>query len=63
MKTKKTFLNFYKLILEKVKFSPELFWKEYQKAIKLLDDSERNELNNWIYKNGINRKVIIKQGD
>ena len=60
MKTKKTFLNFYKLILEKVRFSPELFWAAYQKAIRLLDDYERDELNDWIYKNGINRKAIIK---
>jgi hypothetical protein len=48
------------LILENIKFSSELFWLAYQKAIKLLNDTERNELNNWIYKNGINRKVIIK---
>ena len=59
MKTTKTYLSFYKIVLEKVKFSPELFWKEYQKAIKLLNDSERNELNIWIYKNDINRNVIV----
>lgn len=57
----KTFLNFYKLILEKVRFSPELFWKEYQKALVLLSDLERDELNRWIYKRGINRKVSTKR--
>ena len=59
MKTKKTFLNFYKLVLDKMKFDQQLFWKEYQKAIKLLNDKERNELNNWVYKNYHKNKVSL----
>ncbi|MDG1915148.1 MAG: hypothetical protein P8I55_11240 [Crocinitomix sp.] len=60
METKKTFLNFYKLVLENMKFDKQLFWKEYQKAIRFLDESEISELNNWIYKNGKDRSVSTK---
>jgi hypothetical protein len=30
-------LNYCKLILDKVSFSPRLFWKEYRKSFRYLD--------------------------
>lgn len=60
MKTKSTFLNFYKLVLENMKFDKQLFWKEYQKAIRYLNENERIELNNWVYKNTASHNVSIK---
>lgn len=59
MKTNKTFLNFYKLVLEKMKFDQQLFWKEYQKALKFLNDKERNELNKWVCRNYHKKKVSL----
>ncbi|MBD3636281.1 MAG: hypothetical protein HUJ25_02980 [Crocinitomicaceae bacterium] len=50
MKVKSSYLNFYKMILEKVKFDHQLFWKEYQKATQMLTESERSELNQWVNK-------------
>lgn len=58
---RRTFLSFYKLILEKVRFSPELFWKEYQKALGFLNTQERDELNQWIYNRKIKRKEPTKK--
>ena len=58
---KKTFLNFYKLILEKVQFSSELYWKEYEKALATLNEKERDDLNHWIYKRGKNRMVNVSK--
>jgi hypothetical protein len=45
---KNTFLDYYKVILEKVSFDPELFYKEYNKAINFLSEEERAALNGWI---------------
>ena len=48
MKRKKSFLEFYKTVLRNVKFDNALFWKEYHKALRHLDDSEARQLMSWI---------------
>lgn len=48
MKYKKSFLEFYKLVLDRVKFDQSLFWKEYNKAIKYLNDTEAEDLKSWV---------------
>ena len=40
-------LEYDKLILQKIKFSEELFKKEYSKAINKLSESESNNLCAW----------------
>lgn len=47
-KCRNTFLDYYKTILEKVSFDPQLFKKEYNKAIDVLSQNERTALNGWI---------------
>jgi hypothetical protein len=47
-KLRNNFLDYYKTILEKVSFDPELFSKEYRKAIDVLSQNERVALNNWM---------------
>ena len=48
-----TFLDYYKIILDKVSFDSTLFMKEYGKAVKQLDDKEIYELNGWLDSQGI----------
>ncbi len=50
---KTTFLDYYKMILEKVSFSKELLIKEYKKAISTLEPKEASDLNHWIKMNGL----------
>ena len=39
--------NYGKIVLEKVSFSKELFWKEYRKFRMLLPDHESTQLVGW----------------
>jgi hypothetical protein len=55
---KKSFLDYYKEILEKVSFDPKLFSKEYQKAKKYLNQSEVQHFDNWIKEKGLNSSLI-----
>jgi hypothetical protein len=48
MKTKNTFLDYYKTVLEKVSFDYQLFDKEYRKAVSILTPQETAALNRWI---------------
>lgn len=50
---KKSFLDYYKEILEKVSFDPYLLNKEYQKAIKLLNQTEVQQFENWVREKGL----------
>ena len=43
-----SFLDYYKVILQKVSFDEELFVKEYQKALSYLEPDEISVLNRWI---------------
>lgn len=56
MKSSKSFLEFYKTVLEKVNFDQQLFWKEYHKAMKYLNESEAKSLMLWVSNK---RKTLI----
>ncbi|HYG18776.1 MAG TPA: hypothetical protein VD816_07600 [Ohtaekwangia sp.] len=43
-----TFLDYYKMILDKVSFDPYLLNKEYKKAIRHLSTHEASDLNDWL---------------
>lgn len=45
---KTSMLDYFKLILEKVRFSNDLFTKEYHKGLKLLTPVEQAELKRWL---------------
>jgi len=47
-----TFLDYYKMILNKVSFDRNLFYKEYIKATQHLHTQEISELNKWLNSNG-----------
>jgi hypothetical protein len=51
--SKNSFLNYYKIILEKVSFDQRLVEKEYRKAKRFLTGHEVQELDNWIETMGI----------
>ena len=42
------YLDYYKTILEEVSFDPQLLRKEYMKALKILNQSEGIELQQWL---------------
>jgi len=59
---KKSFLEYYKEILEKVSFPPHLLNKEYHKAIKVLDISEVSQFHHWIQEQGLHSSLsTVKQ--
>lgn len=43
-----SFLDYYKMILEKVSFDPDLFEKEFRKAIKSVEKNEADQLAAWV---------------
>lgn len=50
---KKTFLDYYKEILQKVSFDPHLLNKEYQKAIKTMSHAEARQFEKWAQEKGL----------
>ncbi len=48
MKHENVYLEYYKMIIEKVSFDSALQRKEYQKAIKVLSLVESEELDKWL---------------
>lgn len=48
---KRTTLEYYKFILERVSFDALLFEKEYRKAISNLPQEDANELKIWVKTN------------
>ncbi len=48
-----SFLDYYKMILEKVSFDKALFIKEYGKALRGLQPSEIDKLNAWVKGKGL----------
>jgi len=48
-----TFLDYYKLILDKVSFDRQLLMKEYRKALGQLSPREVNELHSWLDAKGL----------
>lgn len=54
---KTSFLDYYKLILEKVSFDSHLFNKEYQKAIRTLKSREAELLDSWLRDKGLHSSL------
>jgi hypothetical protein len=50
-------LDYYKMILHKVSFDASLFLKEYKKAIRALQNSEVDHLDNWLRETGLHTIV------
>jgi len=48
-----SFLDYYKMILEKVSFDKALFIKEYRKALQQLQPSETDKLKAWVKGRGL----------
>lgn len=48
-----SFLDYYKTILQKVSFDPDLLLKEYRKALNALHPSEIEEFEQWISSVGL----------
>ena len=53
-----TYLDYYKQILEKVSFDPQLFRKEYLKASNYLGVSEKEALDQWLQARGLGYHVL-----
>lgn len=51
---KTSFLDYYKLVLEKVSFDGQLFDKEYFKALSVLSEHEKTQLERWLKVKGFN---------
>lgn len=54
---KSSWLNYYKQILEKVSFDRHLLAKEYQKAVRTLEEPEVHHLNQWLATTGLSSQV------
>ena len=52
-----SYLDYYKNILTKVSFDPQLFYKEYRKATRYLHSGELSELNNWLVLTGFHNML------
>jgi hypothetical protein len=59
MKTK--FLDYYKIVLDKVSFDNRLFLKEYKKAMNTLRRNKVGHLDNWLRENGLYSIVTQSQ--
>ena len=53
-----TFLEYYKQILAKVSFDLQLLKKEYHKALQLLQESEVEQLNEWMAEQGLYTRTL-----
>ena len=59
----RSYLDYYKYILEKVSFDPNLFLKEYRKAQKSLKKYEENMLQDWLQEKGLHINLVpVKSG-
>ena len=57
---KKTFLEYYKLIIGKVSFDINLVKKEYQKAVETLNQSDLLSLNTWLENKGYQPALLVQ---
>ncbi len=55
-----SFLDYYKLILQKVSFDTALFDKEYQKALQRLRPDEAEQLRKWVEQKPVYRSPQAK---
>jgi len=58
-----SFLEYYKMILEKVSFDRALFIKEYGKALKRVQPSEVEKLKAWVSAKGLVTLPSRGEGD
>ena len=49
---KRSFLDYYKLILDKVAFDKDLLRKEYSKAMTRLPERDKRHLDEWVRSKG-----------
>jgi hypothetical protein len=49
-KSRRGMLEYCKLILSKIRFDKQLFWKEYRKAFNYLKPNEHQALKEWVRK-------------
>lgn len=47
-KVKRNMLEYSKMILLKMTFDRKLFWKEYRKAFRYLNNDEQIKLSKWV---------------
>jgi hypothetical protein len=52
-----SYLDFYKLLLEKVSFDSYLLTKEYRKAVRDLSEKEKEELSKWLHEIGLASRI------
>ncbi|WKN33853.1 hypothetical protein PZB74_11010 [Porifericola rhodea] len=57
---KTSFLDYYKLILEKVSFDPQLLTKEYRKALNALHAQEAQQLESWLIEKGLHPHTLSR---
>jgi hypothetical protein len=58
---KRSFLDYYKLVLDKVSFDQQLFRKELAKAIKTIESHEIEDLFQWLNEKGYSdREYVLK---
>ena len=50
---KKSFLDYYKTVLDKVSFDQQLFYKELVKALQTIDKHEVDDLVLWLRDQGL----------
>nr|MBI1230323.1 hypothetical protein [Cytophagales bacterium] len=57
---KTTYLDFYKMVLQKVSFDKHLLSKEFKKAARDLSDHEKTELMLWLEEAGLMSFVVVE---
>lgn len=58
-KGKQSWSAYYKLILERVGFDPNLLLKEYKKALAIIHPSELGEFQQWMITSGLHQKLNV----
>ena len=57
---KSSWLDYYKVILEKVSFDRHLLAKEYRKAIRTLEEPEVHHLHQWLVTTGLSSQLACQ---
>lgn len=58
-KFKTSMLAYSKIILSKISFDKKLFRKEYKKAFRYLDNSERTALRQWVRAEYVEKRLLL----
>lgn len=59
IKSKRSWSQYYKFILERVGFDSKLLLKEYKKALAVMHPSEVGEFQQWMITSGLRQKLKI----